>query len=123
MTTILLVEDNELNRDMLAKRLERMGYKVILAFDGQHGVDIARKHKPDLILMDINMPVMDGWKAVEMLKNAPDTALIPIIALTAHAMTSDRDKAHEIGFNDFATKPVDFPGLVGTIETWLHKAE
>ncbi len=123
MATLLLVEDNELNRDMLSRRLARMGYEVILAVDGQHGIETARQYKPDLVLMDINMPVMDGWKAAEVLKSDPDTASIPIIALTAHAMTSDRDKANEIGFNDFATKPVDFPGLVTTIETWLDKAK
>lgn len=121
MATLLLVEDNELNRDMLSRRLEKMGYEVLLAVNGQEGIDMTRSHTPDLVLMDINMPVMDGWEAVRLLKAASDTQDIPIIALTAHAMTSDRDKADEIGFNDYATKPIDFPALVHMIESWLHR--
>ena len=123
MATILLVEDNELNRDMLSRRLERLGYDITLANDGKEGVDVARKTAPDLILMDINMPVMDGWEAVKVLKSDPDTQDLPVIALTAHAMSSDRDKAEKSGFNDYATKPVDFPALVKMIETWLNKAD
>lgn len=122
MANLLLVEDNELNRDMLSRRLEKMGYSVELAVNGQDGVDKARDNCPDLVLMDINMPVLDGWEAGRILKTDPITKSIPIIALTAHAMTSDRDKADEIGFNDYATKPIDFPALVNMIETWLHRA-
>ena len=122
MATLLLVEDNDLNRDMLSRRLERMEYHVELATNGEEA--IARTHEigPDLILMDINMPVLDGWEATRRLKQDPKTQAIPIIALTAHALTSDRDKAEEIGFNDFATKPVDFPALVQKIEDWLGRA-
>lgn len=122
MTTILLVEDNELNRDMLSRRLERMGYQVDLAINGQDGIDKTRNLRPDLVLMDINMPVLDGWEAVRILKSDDATRHIPVIALTAHAMTTDRDKAGEIGFNDYATKPVDFPALVHMIEDWLYRA-
>lgn len=120
MTTLLLVEDNALNRDMLSRRLERMGYDVLLAVDGQEGVEMTRAHKPALVLMDINMPIMDGWQALKILKEDPVTAHVPIIALTAYAMTSDRDKAGKIGFNAYATKPVDFPALVQTIENLLY---
>lgn len=123
MTTVLLVEDNALNRDMLSRRLERMGYDVLLAVDGQEGVDMTRAHKPALVLMDINMPVMDGWQALRIIKDDPDTAHIPIVALTAYAMTSDRDKAGEIGFNAYASKPVDFPALVQLIENLTHNPE
>jgi len=122
MTTVLLVEDNELNRDMLSRRLERMGYIVELAVDGRDGVEKTKRLMPDLVLMDINMPVLDGWQALRLLKDDPQTRHIPVIALTAHAMTSDRDKADEIGFNDYATKPVDFPALVHMIEAWLGRA-
>jgi len=121
MATLLLVEDNDLNRDMLSRRLDKMGYEVLLAVNGQEGIDMTRARAPDLVLMDISMPVMDGWEAVRRLKAAPDTQDIPVIALTAHAMTSDRDKADEIGFNDYATKPIDFPALVYMIESWLHR--
>lgn len=123
MANLLLVEDNELNRDMLSRRLEKMGYRVRLAVNGQDGVEKTRDDRPDLVLMDINMPILDGWEAVRILKNDPDTQNIPVIALTAHAMTSDRDKADEIGFNDYATKPIDFPALVNMIETWLHRTQ
>ncbi|MEG3620282.1 response regulator [Magnetovibrio sp. PR-2] len=123
MATILLVEDNELNRDMLSRRLERLGYTINLATDGQEGVDAVRNNPPDLVLMDINMPVMDGWEAVRVLKSDPDTQRLPVIALTAHAMASDRDKAEKSGFDDYATKPVDFPALVKMIETWLNMAD
>lgn len=122
MTNILLVEDNELNRDMLSRRLEKMGYQVELAIDGRDGVDKVLSLRPDLVLMDINMPVLDGWEAVRILKEDTATKHIPVIALTAHAMTSDRDKAGEIGFNDYATKPIDFPALVQMIENWLYQA-
>jgi len=122
MTNLLLVEDNELNRDMLSRRLEKMGYIVDLAVNGQEGVDKTRQSGPDLVLMDISMPVLDGWEALRILKNDTETKHIPIIALTAHAMTSDRDKADEMGFNDYATKPVDFPALVHMIEACLNSA-
>ncbi|HEY9080982.1 response regulator [Magnetovibrio sp.] len=121
MTTLLLVEDNDLNRDMLSRRLEKMGYEVLLAVNGQEGVEMTRALAPDLILMDINMPVLDGWEAVHLLKSAPETSAIPVIALTAHAMMSDREKADEVGFDDYATKPVDFPALVHMIEALLHR--
>ena len=120
MAVLLLVEDNDLNRDMLSRRLDKMGYTVELAQNGRDGIERARSFKPDLVLMDINMPVMDGWEAVKIMKSDPELQNIPVIALTAHAMTSDRDKADEIGFNDYATKPVDFPALVNMIEMWLH---
>jgi len=123
MSTLLLVEDNELNRDMLSRRLEKMNYDVLMAVNGQEGVEMARMYAPDLVLMDINMPIMDGWTALHHLKSMPETREIPVIALTAHAMTSDRDKADEIGFNDYSTKPVDFPALVHKIESWLHHAK
>lgn len=119
--TILLVEDNALNRDMLSRRLDKMGYLVLLAVDGADGVAQTRTHMPDIVLMDINMPVMDGWEAVRVLKDDPKTKDIPVIALTAHAMSSYKDKADEIGFNDFATKPIDFLALVKTIEAVLHQ--
>ena len=120
MTTLLLVEDNALNRDMLSRRLERMGYDVLLAVDGQEGVDMTRAHNPAIVLMDINMPVMNGWQALTAIKNDPETADVPVVALTAYAMTSDRDKAGEIGFDAYASKPVDFPALVQMIEILLH---
>ena len=123
MATILLVEDNELNRDMLSRRLERLGYTINLANDGQEGIDAVQKEPPNLVLMDINMPVMDGWEAVRVLKSNPETQHLPVIALTAHAMSSDREKAEKSGFDDYATKPVDFPALVKMIETWLNKAD
>ena len=123
MPTLLLVEDNELNRDMLSRRLDRLGYTVEKAVDGKEGLESVQKSAPNLILMDINMPVMDGWEAVKALKSDPATKDIPVIALTAHAMSSDRDKAEKAGFDDYATKPVDFPALVKMIETWLNKAD
>lgn len=123
MTTVLLVEDNALNRDMLSRRLERMSYEVLLAVDGQQGIEVTKDLQPDIVLMDINMPVMDGWQALKILKNDPQTANIPVIALTAYAMTSDRDKAGEIGFNAYATKPVDFRALVETIEQLVYETQ
>ncbi len=123
MASILLVEDNDLNRDMLSRRLEKMSYEVLLAVNGQEGVEMAKARAPDLVLMDINMPVMDGWQAVKLLKNMPETCTIPVIALTAHAMASDREKADQIGFDDYATKPVDFPALVHMIEAWLNRSQ
>jgi CheY-like chemotaxis protein len=122
MAKILVVEDNEMNRDMLSRRLERRGYTTVMAVDGGAGVEKARAEAPDLILMDMSLPVIDGWEASRQLKADPQTAAIPIIALTAHAMTSDRDKALRAGCNDYDTKPVDLPRLLGKIEALLRKA-
>lgn len=116
MTKILLVEDNEDNRDMLSRRLERKDFVVILAVDGRDGVEKAVAEQPDLILMDMSLPVMDGWEATRTLKANTDTANIPVIALTAHAMSSDREKAIEAGCDDYDTKPVDFQRLLDKIE-------
>jgi len=116
MTKILLVEDNEDNRDMLSRRLERKNFVVSLAVDGEEGVKKAGEESPDLILMDMSLPIMDGWEATQSLKNNPETANIPVIALTAHAMSSDRDKALEAGCDDYDTKPVDFKRLLEKIE-------
>ena len=112
MTRILLVEDNEMNRDMLSRRLMRKDYTVLIATDGQQGVDMAVSEKPDLVLMDMSLPVMDGWAATRTLKASPDTAGIPVIALTAHAMSGDREKALAAGCDDYDTKPVDFTRLL-----------
>jgi len=115
MTKILLVEDNEDNRDMLSRRLERKDFVVTLAVDGQDGINKAQTELPDLILMDMSLPVMNGWEATKSLKSNPETENIPIIALTAHAMSSDRDKAIEAGCDDYDTKPVDFQRLLEKI--------
>jgi CheY-like chemotaxis protein len=124
MSTILLVEDNDMNRDMLSRRLIKRGYQVTMAVDGQQGVDMAREESPDLILMDMSLPVLDGWEAAKRLKSMDETRAIPIIALTAHAMSGDREKAVEAGCNDFDTKPVDLPKLLEKIETLLgNKAD
>ena len=119
MSKILLVEDNEDNRDMLSRRLERKGFTVTLAVDGQDGVDKARSEIPDIILMDMSLPVMDGWEATKVLKDDPATAQIPVIALTAHAMSSDREKAIEAGCNDYDTKPVDLQRLLNKIASFI----
>jgi len=119
MAKLLLVEDNEMNRDMLSRRLERRGYQVIIAVDGAQGVAMAQSAKPDLILMDMSLPVIDGWTATRQLKAAPETASIPIIALTAHAMSGDEQKARESGCDDYDTKPIDLPRLLEKIETQL----
>jgi CheY-like chemotaxis protein len=113
---ILLVEDNEMNRDMLSRRLLRRGYEVVFAMDGQEAVDKAKSEAPSLILMDMGLPVIDGWEATRRIKGDPATADIPVIALTAHAMAADRDKCLEAGCDDFDTKPVDIGRLVGKIE-------
>jgi two-component system cell cycle response regulator DivK len=117
---ILLVEDEELNRDMLGRRLGRKGFEVLVATDGAQAVEAARAHAPDLILMDMSLPVMDGWEATRLLKASPDTARIPVIALTAHAMAGDREKAMSAGCDDYDTKPIEFARLVGKIETILR---
>ena len=119
MAKILIVEDNEMNRDMLSRRLERRGYTIAIAVDGGAGVEKAHTEAPDLILMDVSLPVMDGWEASRRIKGDPATAAIPIIALTAHAMTSDRDKSLKAGCNDYDTKPVELPRLLGKIEALL----
>jgi CheY-like chemotaxis protein len=119
MTKILLVEDNEMNRDMLSRRLERKGYQVVLAVDGQEGVEMAASAAPDLVLMDMSLPVLDGWEATRRLKAAPATAHLPVIALTAHAMSSDRDRALEAGCDEYETKPIDLPRLLAKIEALL----
>ena len=122
MPKILLVEDNEMNRDMLSRRLERRGYQVVIAVDGEQGLRIAQSQAPDLILMDMSLPVLDGWEAARRLKAAPETQAIPIIALTAHAMVGDREKAIEAGCDDYDIKPVEFQRLVEKIEAILGKA-
>jgi len=116
---ILLVEDNELNRDMLSRRLERRGYEIKMAVDGAQGVSMATELRPALILMDLSLPVMDGWEAIRRLKANPETAAIPIIALTAHARAEDEKTAREAGANDFDTKPIDLNRLVGKMEQLL----
>lgn len=121
MAKILLVEDNEMNRDMLSRRLERRGYQVAIAVDGEQGVAMAQSEAPDLILMDMSLPVLNGWEAARQLKAASETRAIPIIALTAHAMLGDREKAIEAGCDDFDTKPVELPRLLGKIETLLAR--
>lgn len=120
MARILLVEDNEMNRDMLSRRLQRRGYEVLIAVDGAEGVAEAQTQAPDLILMDMSLPVLDGWEATRRLKAAPETRSVPVIALTAHAMSGDRDKAIEAGCDDFDTKPVEFNRLLTKIEALLN---
>ncbi|MCZ6873487.1 MAG: response regulator [bacterium] len=119
MAKILLVEDNEMNRDMLSRRLVRRGYQVVIAIDGEQGVRLAQEEAPDLILMDLSLPVLDGWEATRQIKATPSTQAIPIIALTAHAMAGDREKAFDAGCDDYDTKPVEFPRLLGKIQTFL----
>jgi two-component system cell cycle response regulator DivK len=122
MARILLVEDNEMNRDMLSRRLERRGYEVIVAVDGEEGVARAKSDAPDIVLMDLSLPGIDGWEATRQLKVAEETRAIPVLALTAHAMAGDREKALEVGCDDFDTKPVDLPRLLGKIEALLGVA-
>lgn len=121
MSKILLVEDNEMNRDMLSRRLQRKGYQVIIALDGEQGVEMAQSQNPDLILMDMSLPVMDGWQATEQLKAMPQTHAIPIIALTAHAMAGDREKCLQIGCDDYETKPVEFARLLDKMQILLTR--
>ena len=120
MKKILLVEDNEMNRDMLSRRLKRRGYEVVIAVDGQQGVEMARSEAPELILMDMSLPVLDGWDATRQLKAAPETQAIPIIALTAHAMAGDREQALEAGCDDYDTKPIELKRLLGKMEALLR---
>lgn len=119
MSTILLVEDNEMNRDMLSRRLERKGFEVVIAVDGQAGVDMASSASPDIILMDLSLPVMDGWEATRRIKADPGTQNIPVIALTAHAMSGDEQKAREAGADDYDTKPVNLNRLLDKIGNLL----
>lgn len=119
MAKILIVEDNEMNRDMLSRRLEKRGFSVIMAVDGQQGVDMALCEKPDLVLMDMSLPVMDGWAATQAIKSDPATACIPVIALTAHAMAGDREKALAAGCDDYDTKPIELPRLLEKIAKFL----
>ena len=122
MPKILLVEDNEMNRDMLSRRLVRARYEVIIAEDGARGVAMATSDRPDLILMDMSLPVIDGWEATRRIKATPELRKIPIIALTAHAMATDRGKALEAGCDDYDTKPIELQRLLGKIETLLAAA-
>ncbi len=119
MPKILLVEDNEMNRDMLSRRLQRRGYEVLIAVDGQSGVDMAQSDCPDIILMDMSLPILDGWEATRCLKAGRETRNIPVIALTAHAMSSDREKALEAGCDEYDTKPIELTRLLGKIESLL----
>ena len=120
MTKILLVEDNELNRDMLSRRLVRNGFQIVIAVNGQEGLDLASSENPDLILLDMSLPVLDGWEAARRLKADAATAKIPVIALTAHAMVQDKEKALAAGCDDFDTKPVELPRLLEKINSLLQ---
>ncbi len=122
MAKILLVEDNEMNRDMLSRRLSRKGYEVVVGEDGAKAVAMAGRESPDLILMDMSLPEIDGWEATRQIKQAPETAAIPIIALTAHAMAGDREKALSAGCDDYDTKPIELPRLLEKIERLLSSA-
>mgnify|MGYP001225795340 FL=1 len=119
MSKILIVEDNEMNRDMLSRRLIRKGFDVIMAEDGQKGVDMSKSDNPDLILMDLSLPIMDGWQATSTIKADPETNSIPIIVLTAHAMAGDREKALDAGADEYDTKPIEFKRLLGKIKDFL----
>ena len=119
MSKILIVEDNEMNRDMLSRRLERKGYDVVMAEDGKKGVDMSKSENPDLILMDLSLPVMDGWEATSNIKADEETKSIPIIVLTAHAMAGDREKALDAGADEYDTKPIDFKRLLGKIKEFI----
>jgi CheY-like chemotaxis protein len=123
MVKILLVEDNEMNWDMLSRRLRRKGYEVVIATDGKQGVDMALSEAPDLILMDMSLPVLDGWEATRQIKMAPGTQAVPIIALTSHAMKGDREQALAAGCDDYDVKPIEFPRLLGKIQAFLDKQE
>ncbi len=122
MQKILLVEDNEMNRDMLARRLQRTGFEVVVAVNGQEAIELANSEKPSLILMDLSLPILDGWEATRRLKADPNTQAIPVIALTAHAIASDRDEALACGCDDFDTKPIDMQRLLGKMNAFLEKA-
>jgi len=122
MKKLLLVEDNEMNRDMLSRRLARRGYEIFIATDGAQGIAEAVRQAPDLIIMDMSLPVLDGWEATRRLKQSDETKSIPVLALTAHAMAGERDRALEAGCNDYDTKPVDFTRLLGKIENLLPES-
>jgi CheY-like chemotaxis protein len=121
MAKILLVEDNEMNRDMLSRRLARKGFEIVMALDGAQGVAMAQSESPDLILMDMSLPVMSGWDATRNLKANPETKAIPVIALTAHAMAADRDQAMQAGCDDYDTKPIELTRLLEKIESLLSR--
>jgi len=123
MTKVLLVEDDEMNRDMLSRRLIRRGFQVVFAMDGQQGIDLARSERPDVILMDMSLPIIDGWEASRRLKADDATRSVPVIGLTAHAMSGDREKAIEAGCDDYDTKPVELDRLIGKIERLLGTAK
>ena len=122
MTKILLVEDNEMNRDMLSRRLIRKGFEVVMAIDGEQAVALAQSELPDLILMDMSLPVIDGWEATRRVKAADATSAIPIIALTAHAMSGDREKTLKAGCDDYDTKPIEMPRLLEKIDALLRRS-
>jgi two-component system, cell cycle response regulator DivK len=115
MAKILVVEDNEINRDMMVRRLQRRGYTIVTAVDGQQGVDMTHSEKPDLVLMDMSLPVLNGWDATRQIKGDPDVKNVPVVGLTAHAMVGDRDQALQAGCDDYATKPVEFEKLIELI--------
>lgn len=121
MPKVLLVEDNEESRDGLSRHLRRKGYEILLAVDGRQGVDLARAEAPDLILMDMSLPILDGWEATRQLKAGSETRGIPVIALTAHAMAGDRERALEAGCDDYDTKPIEFPRLLTKIKSLVEK--
>jgi two-component system, cell cycle response regulator DivK len=123
MAKVLLIEDNEMNRDMLSRRLIRRGFQVVFAMDGQQGIDLARSERPDIILMDMSLPVIDGWEATRRVKADDATRTVPVIGLTAHAMAGDREKAIEAGCDDYNTKPVELDRLIGKIERLLGTAK
>ena len=123
MTKVLLIEDNEMNRGMLSRRLIRRGFQVVFAMDGQQGIDLARSERPDVILMDMSLPIIDGWEASRRLKADDATRSVPVIGLTAHAMSGDREKAIEAGCDDYDTKPVELDRLIGKIERLLGTAK
>jgi CheY-like chemotaxis protein len=123
MTKVLLVEDNEMNRDMLSRRLIRRGFQVVFAMDGQQGIDLARSERPDIILMDMSLPLIDGWEATRCVKADDATRSVPVIGLTAHAMAGDREKAIEAGCDDYETKPVELDRLIGKIERLIGAAK
>ena len=123
MTKVLLVEDNEMNRDMLSRRLIRRGFQVVFAMDGKQGIELARRERPDIILMDMSLPVIDGWEATRRVKADDVTRSVPVIGLTAHAMAGDREKAIEAGCDDYDTKPVELDRLIGKIERLIGAAK
>ena len=116
MSKLLLVEDNEMNRDMLSRRLQRRGYEVLIAVDGEEGIKVAQSELPDLILMDMSLPLLDGWETTRLLKASPATSSIPVLALTAHAISGDRERALEVGCDDYDTKPVELTRLLEKIQ-------